>query len=511
MIPDTIRSNLAYVHKIKDRSDPVAFVGRRAELDFLQEVVDLVRAAPATGKGKPKGTLRLSHGVPGTGKTALKAEFMRQIMGRSEPLAPEFLAQDAGHPGATPAAPPVLCVELDSSHLALAPLSLVQRLTHTVIESQAAWQLAQTPKALKAKVDLSTAMDAVSRFLFRGATVRELHEKAHGLKPDTPLVDCLNHYANNVWQPGTTIVLIIDEAQNLKTTNENTKDNMQRLFEGNHIARLPVLCFGLSNAGKVLKQLGLSRPTGQSDQTIGCLNPGEGRQAIVETMRKVGLSTEIKEWRDYLLSIGMTEAKWDAWSKKTADVLAKQAADFPQHVAAAHIALCGNLLKDENSPFDQTRRNNIAAAHQTLKREYYQVCLGSPNLISKHHVALGAIADMFRRTNGAPIEREHAERLIALNARPPASAPNGEEVLTAAIDKGLMECDPGDADLILPPLIPSLQTHLENHFAAACRRGAPNALRMRNALVTMAPEPATPEPSDPEPAADENPDSTLDP
>ena len=482
MIPDEIRSNLAYVHKMKDRSDPVAFVGRRAELVFLQDVVDVVRATPASGHGKHKGSLRLIHGVPGAGKTALKAEFMRQCADRSERLDPKALAQDADRAYETPTAPPLLCVELDNSDLAQTPLSLVRSITEEVVKSQTKWQAAQLPYI---KVDAGTLRDAVSRRLFRGATWKEVRDGAHGLQADSTLVKCINAYAENVWHPGTTVVLIIDEAQNLYTDDKKTKSNMQRLFEGNHDARLPVLCFGLSNSGKVLNKLGLSRPTGQSDRPVGCLNPGEGRQAIVETMRKVGLSTEIKEWRDHLRSIGMTKEAWETWSAKTADVLAEQSADFPQHVAAAHIALCGNLLEDENSPFDQTRRNNIAAGHQVLKQEYYEVRLHSADL-NEHQVALGAICDMFRRTQNAPMRRRVALNLLKMGDDD-GDAPSGhkaKKVLKAAVDKGIIAPAPkGGTAKLHPPPIPSLQSYLVDVFKQELQENPMPAFQEMRALL----------------------------
>ena len=228
-IPKDIQANLKHVQGIKDRSSPLVFVGRHEEMKFLRQVVDLVRNIPV-GPDQPEGTLRLIHGVPGAGKSALKKEFARRMM--DPPPLLDLQADGKADEGGPPQAPPppsILCVELTTAHLALPPLHLVRSITKNVVKSQARWQLAQFPKT---QIDAKVVWNAVSRWLMRGASWDTVRDSSHGLAEVSPLADCLDTYADSVWPPGITIVLVIDEVQNLKTDNENTKNNMQCLFAG---------------------------------------------------------------------------------------------------------------------------------------------------------------------------------------------------------------------------------------------------------------------------------------
>ena len=466
-IPAAIQDKLEYVRDFKDRSHPLAFVGRHEEMKFLRQLVDRVRRTPA-GLAQPKGALRLIHGIPGTGKSALMDEFVRRIEGPPPRLDLQAAAKaDDGAPAQTPPPPPVLCVELDETHLALAPLQLVRSITKNVVESQAQWQLAQFPKT---QIDGKVVWNAVSRWLLRGASWDTVRDSSHGLAEVSPLKDCLVTYADSVWPPGITIVLVIDEVQNLRTQDENTKGNMRCLFAGKHGVRMPVLCFGLSNSGKVLDDLGLSRPATQSDHQIGYLETGEGRMVIEKTMREIGLDIGNEGWRDYLRSIGMTKEKWEAWRTDMTGVLTENSADFPQHLAVAHIALCEGVLNmKQDDAFDDALRDTIVANHIELKQNYYEVQLGSSG-VENHQVAMGAICDLFGRTGGAPMHRMDALSLLKIGDDEGVALTDekAKQVLHEALKKGLFaerkRRPKQSKSYILPPPIPSLQTYLAECF-----------------------------------------------
>ena len=215
----------------------------------------------------------------------------------------------------------------------------------------------------------------------------------------------------------------------------------------------------------MLDKTGISRSADESDLSIGQLNPGEGRHIIVETMRKIGLTTAHEGWCDHLRSIGMSESGWRDWSSRLADRLALNAAEFPQHVAVAHTALCDNLLKT-GGPCTIESLDQISQNHLKRKREYYQKRLGSEN-IKSHKVALGAIGTLFDRAGGSPVRWTDALSLLKMgNDHGKAlTDEEAEQVLQAAINKGVFSEAPGEAATKLqPPPIPSMQHHLVTLF-----------------------------------------------
>ena len=510
MIIDAISKQLQDFIETRDRSSPLKFVGRDDELSFLNSLVSLVHRADAGNV--PKGALRLIYGVPGTGKTSLKQEFINRLIQQDQQAHEQFtdkwLNQQSG---ANPVAErPVLCVPIGASHMAMDAKGLVRSITTQVLESQAAW-LRKQPKW--ANVDLTTLLDGATRFFCRGATWQELDEKAHGLDAQSPLADCLNHYAQNIWAPGTTLVLLIDEAQGLKVHSENTIDNMEALFEGDHKARVATLCFGLSNSGQVLDDIGISRPVHDSDRQLGCFKPGEAQQVLHDTMDALRLRSGDHAWAGHLRSLGMEGEQWNAWRAKLVDRMADNAQDFPQHVAVGLMAVCDEVLKMKpHQAFNNALLDTIDANHLQRKADYYKVRLRS-SALSDHKIALSVISKLFERTGGGPVDRDDAVRIIRMGSSQTAAPLDGKEakaVLRGAINKGVFGADSDRADQLLPPPIPSMQAHLMDFLHQILQDNPKqNTLDMLALLDQMAPTPkkaaaAAPAATPPETRPDEN-------
>ena len=472
MIPESVRQELFDLVESRDRSDPLSFVGRDSEMQFLD---GLVSRAAAQDKSPPLGAIRVVQGVPGTGKTALCNEFGRRLLERGEVNGR-----------------PVLCASISTADLSRPPVHLIRTINKRCFDAHVKRGAMRTRLGGKGPSADELAGAVVQR-LFRGKAWEEIRESAHGLSEASTLASCIDVYTERVWAEGAVVVLMLDEAQNCNVHSQQAKENACDLYAGDHKARLPLLCFGLPNTKRVLNELGISRLTGQSVRELGRLLPGEGREVLERTLDQVGLSEGDDDWLEHVRSLGMTADEWRTWRKALVGGLEAASDDFPQHLTAGLMAACQGILDmEEGRKFDDAMLNDIAARHQEWKDEYYQGRLHSPAL-ERHGMAFGAICKLSERQGGA-LSRQDARAIIMAgdDEGAPVSDGRASDALQAAIDKGVFGCDEDSAGRpVTPPLIPSMQTHLQKGFERCLADGLRPALTIQAAIDELAPEPTS--------------------
>ena len=460
MLPESIRESLGRLVVRGDRRSPLVFVGREAELAHLNEVVE----AAVDGDPPLQTNVRVVQGAPGMGKTALCEEFMRRTAARGE--------RD-GHQ--------VICAPLHPSDLSTPPLTLVKAISERINDAKGEC----VPRLRKKVMDATKGgVQAVQNF-FRSEGWAELKNKRHGLSDSSTLESCLDAFAQYVWAEGLAIILMLDEAQNCDVNSQQVKNNAQAIYNGRHRARMPLLCFGLPDTTQVLDQLKISRIPVQSVWDIGLLKPGEGREVIERTLDHAGLSEANDDWMAHVKSMSMAAGEWRAWREALVDGLDEESDNFPQHLTSGVIATCKGVLKlvDGRKP-DEALMRGIKAMHRDGKREYYNGRLRSPAL-TNHRAAFGAICRLAEKSGNGLVRWDDALDIVAAGRQ--ATVEDADDILKAAISKGVLGCDDNDdPDCIAPPPIPSMQTHLGRRYDQMLALGQRNALNMQGIIDGLA-------------------------
>ena len=457
MMPSTIADRLRRLVETRDRHQPIAFVGRKDELRHLQGVVDLMAPRPV------KGAVRIIQGAPGTGKTSLCGHFQNQLVNedafRAAATPPQ--GREDGGPHA-----PAFCADLECADLKKFPLDLVRTISQRIGETlqSALTRPMQDKLGMPAQASgaLRVSWGLLAQKLFRGKSWDDIREATFGLNQRSSLEDCINAYVDHAWPPNCTIALCLDEAQNCDIESGQAKENLQALCAGKHRGRLPLLCFGLPDTIGVLDQMGVSRQPDDAVWTLGCLNPGEGLQAIARTLDALGLSSDNRTWSAHLESLSMTAAEWDGWRAQTARELADASGEFPQHIATALISLGEAMLDmNANQRFDDPLRQDILDSHQEHRIAYYEGRLGSAAL-SNHRLALSAICELLHRRSarGKTVQATEAMDLLEVVNDLGRPVQNGEPILNAAVAKGVLGQNQVGLAVITVPPIQSMQTHL---------------------------------------------------
>ena len=490
MMPSTIAARLRRLVEIRDRHEPLVFVGRKDELRHLRGVVDMM--AP----GQVPGAVRIVQGAPGMGKTSLCVRFQHQ-------LNEDALRATAKPPQGEEDGAPALWADLTCADLKKPPLDLVRSISQRIGETLQSALTRPMEDKLSMPAQAGDALRAswglLAQRLFRGKSWDEIREAAFGLNQRSSLEDCVNAYVDHAWPPNCTIALCLDEAQNCDVESGQAQENLQALCVAKHRGRLPLLCFGLPNTADVLDQMGVSRPPNAAVRTLGCLNPGEGLQAIERTLDALGLSADDPAWSAHLASLGMTARQWDGWRARTAKALADASGEFPQHIAIALISLGDVMLGMHGGQrFDDPLRQDVLTQHQERRIEYYEGRLRGPAL-ARHRFALGAICELLHRRGQQRRTVSRAEFLSLLKLGDDDGEPvhNGPDVLDAAIAKGVLgqttwRNGPGRAGppIITAPPIQSMQTHLREILRATQLEAPEMAQPLLRRVDELEPPPA---------------------
>ena len=406
-IPADVRRALERVAEIGDRSAPVVFAGRTAELALLESAVRGVQ------RGE-NGRTVVMQGVPGVGKTALRDEF-----------AARSLARDASDGKA------VIPVKLNASSLGFKPIAMVEQVDRAfrALESSDWWAASRAPDSLGVVLD-----DYVSQRLGRR---------------------------------GSTIVLLVDEAQNLQDTPA-VRAHLEELHnDGAGETPMMLACFGLGNTVDRLTALGLSRLASGHVRTIGVLSNEEAREAVVGTLE------------DVLACHTFDEQERSKWINEAGKVILEDSGNFPHHLTNGCSALAQAVLLDGIAASPPA--NAVRERARAYRREYYEARLRP---WSRYETALAYAfteSSHMESSDGRTPTKAVVAALTTVTDRGRAvSEEVAWDVVEGICSAGFME----EQDDSLSVLLPSLMTH----FQDVRRRRSPNP-QMIDAIRAQLPAP----------------------
>ena len=334
-LPSTVRERLARLVRHGDRGSPTVFVGRDAELAILDDAV------LGTQEGQPGLTVAIL-GVPGAGKTALANEYATRL-----------LVSNAN------AEAPAIPIPLRPADIDAPPIAIVQKIDQQIrrFETSNEWRRRINRAAAGASLAANTVFAAFTKRDFNDFT-------ASARAPDSLSIALDDYAAFRVGVKKCTLVLLVDEAQNLDDT-ARVRAHLDALHGGLHGRTDGVLaCFGLANTADHLRELGLSRLAADHISTIGPLSDEDAQRTVFETLRIA------------LAGYAFNEPGADVHEKwigaATATIL-DESANFPHHLANGCRALAGIVLNEGigKEPPDEQLREEC----RKHKREYYNARL----------------------------------------------------------------------------------------------------------------------------------------
>ena len=385
-LPPAAREALGRLATASDRASPTVFAGRESELALLNDAV-------AGAQRGESGHTVVIQGVPGAGKTALLNEYATRLLAAhadvARPVIPVPLRS------ATMSAPPVAVIEeVDRQFRALGTSDKwKRRLNHSVSGA-------------------SLGASSIGSALFTALTRKDIKDFRPSSRSPNSLPIALEDYvAFRFDRRESTIVLLVDEAQNLHDT-VHVRDYLEALH-GGMAGETQVLlaCFGLENTTARLRELGLSRLATGHAQSIGTLSSEEAKQAVAGTLEIVFAGVEFHE------------TPRSNWVDAAVGTILAESGDFPHHLTNGCCALA-ELVLDEgigNAP-PTTKLSERCRQH---KREYYDARLHPwANHITALAHAFGAERDGWTRMDdvqrtvmaadelGQPVAAEAATRTI---------------------------------------------------------------------------------------------------
>ena len=367
--PIDVQRSLERLADTGDRSAPVVFAGRRDELALLE------RANRSVRNGEEGHTV-VVQGVPGAGKTALLGEFAAQLLARG--------ADGRG---------PVIPVKLAATALDSKPAAIVEEIDSAFgnLKTSEWWRRA-AGKATDGAHFLGNA-------LLAAVTRKSLSEFTVASRAPDSLNLVLNDYASLRfgWQ-GSTILLLVDEAQNLPDT-PMVRRHLETLHtSGTGASSVMLACFGLGNTVERLAELGLSRLATGHVRTVGPLSDEDARKVVAGTLDVVfaqhpfgeherekapaagereGLAPRMEQpaagEREGLAPRMKRDRKGRTprmkWIGAATDAIVAESGGFPHHLTNGCRALAQAVLQDgigANPPLDAMRAKALG-----YRREYY--------------------------------------------------------------------------------------------------------------------------------------------
>ena len=257
-LPSTVRDSLTLLAESSDRASPAVFAGREGEFKLL----DL--AVRGTQRGEAGHTVVI-RGVPGAGKTALLREYAVRLLA----------AGDATEH-------PIIPVPLRPGGLDSPPAALLQEIDRQFREFAAAGAAGEWGGAMNRMVDSASL---AGNALFAAFTKRDFNEfKASARAPDSLPVAFDDYVAFRFDRRDSTILLLVDEAQNLSDT-ARVRDNLDALHGGVcGRAQVMLACFGLANTTDRLHELGLSLLANGHARSIGALSSEGAKRTVTGTL-----------------------------------------------------------------------------------------------------------------------------------------------------------------------------------------------------------------------------------
>ena len=422
-LPTAVADLLRSVIVAADRASPLVFAGRDGEFALLRQVVEGV------GGGFP-GQTAVVFGVPGVGKSALRWEFRNRLL-------------------ATVDDPVAIGIPLRPGDLDKAPLDLVKAMDQ---------ELRSIGDGGVVRV-LNEAVDVGKRALSLLAR-QDAWAGTLGVDANSTLKAVLDKYLEaglNVNRRQATLLLLVDEAQNIPDTPQ-ARANLDSLHGADFgRAKAGLVCFGLHDTRQHLADLGLSRLAADRVVRLGALSAKEANRLVEESLTAIAYADGEAKWRAYLAACGLGEDEWTCWRSSVADTILAESADFPHHLANGmrELAKIIHVEGVTGVPPIKTLRRRCGER----RRDYYDHRLAE---FKDHTVALGAA---FSHADHRDAAREDLvlSALMATNNRGRAvSATAAEKVIVGMIANGFLESTNG----MLRVALPSLATYLNEEYRA---------------------------------------------
>ena len=417
-----VQASLARLARTSDRTAPTVFAGRDEELALLNDAVQGVREGE-------NGHTVVIHGVPGAGKSALIDEF-----------AARSFVRDASDEGA------VVPVILDPGSLDSTPSALVESIDAGFRDIGASSKWART------MARVADGATYLGNAVFAAATKQRAGTFAPSAKAPNSLPIALREYVDfRFGRRGNTIVLLVDESQNLDDT-PTVRRHLNVLHQG-ITGKSPVLlaCFGLGKTVSRLAELGLSRLASDHVRTLGTLSSDDAERVVTGTLN------------DTFSDHAFGNALRSKWIDEAASSILKESGGFPHHLTNGCRALAKIVLDEgiaDSPPVARLRTECLR-----YRREYYDARLAP---WSRYQTTL-ARAFAGCDGGGAPTKAVVAALTTVERRGRPVGEETAWEVVEGLCDAGFLAED-GDT---LKPLLPSLLSH----FQDVHRSAAPNELR----------------------------------
>ena len=336
-LPSDVYASLAHLVQMSDRDHPMVFAGRDQEFELLDSAI---YGAQRGGVGRTV----VVQGVPGAGKTSLLNEHANRLSAR-------------GQEGQ----PPVIPVPLRPNDLDAAPAAIIEE-----IDRQYREFVTVDDRSARLDSAANSAMLA-ARTLFASFTKRDFSEFRPSARAPASLPIALDEYVSfRVGRQGSTIVLLVDEAQNLEDTQHVRRhlDALHGGIRGN--THMVLVCFGLANTVERLRTLGLSRLANGHVRTIGPLSNKDAHRVVIDTL-DVALS-------GYAFGDGSSDdVERERWIGKAAGAILGESANFPHHLANGCRGFAEIVLNEgvaAEPPIETLRRK--CAGYRT---DYYNIRL----------------------------------------------------------------------------------------------------------------------------------------
>lgn len=331
-IPRKAQDTLARLAKASDRTSPTVFAGRGDEINLLNDAVDGVQHDES-------GHTVVIQGVPGAGKTSLLNEYAARLLAansESDRL--------------------VVPVPLQPAAVNQPPLAIIHEIDRafSLLEKSNEWR--------RAKNRAFSGTSFVGHALFTATTRKRLDDFRPSARSPTSLPAALDDYtAFRFDRRESTIVLLVDEAQNLRDTGQ-VREHLGTLHSGVK-GRVQVLlaCFGLASTQGRLRELGLSRLATGHVRSIGALSDEHAKETVAGTLEVA------------LADVEFDEGERRQWIMSASAAILAGSANFPHHLANGCRALA-EIALDEGIG-DEPPVQRLREQCRAYRREYYDARL----------------------------------------------------------------------------------------------------------------------------------------
>ena len=452
-MPEHIEAALRDYDRRRDRSSPPVFVGRADELAFLHETV-------AAAQSGAEGVTAVVQGVPGVGKSALCKQFEKELH--------MAMTDDA----------PVVVVSKDCDFFDRTPVSMVKELAADIPVRMDL--LSRLPGFEKVEDHVGKAIGFATALLKRGSSL-DLVVQTMNLDQSSSLGAALDAFAERMWPAGITLILSVDEMQNIEDT-PRARRNLQAIHSKRFATNIAVVGFGLQDTSARLRDLGLSRLGSGQVRTLGCMDSADATHLVGRTFDYLGLAYEREDWRGYARQLRFGSHDWTTWRNAAQAVILEESANFPHHLVNGIRGVCKIVLDGELRHPGQRGLSALRQLCQNSKEEYYAARL-EPS--ANHTMALAAA---LRKAN----EAGEVDTSVVLDALV-ASDNNGRKtdadtaatVLNGLIDRGLLT---RRGATLVGVAVPSMTGYLTDELDRSLALGGAAAHRLAEALKINIPK-----------------------